>query len=252
VGCRSSDLVGRFYDEVENDPVLLDLYPDKDDLAPARRRLTLFLAQYWGGPQTYSDERGHPRLRMRHAPFRIGPAERDAWLLHMRAALDTLHLPEPHQSALWEYLDMAAESMRNKRLTGRATVAPQRASGRVTEFTLARRRPPVSPVALEASSRQHPRRRVRAGEGEDLHRRGVPVSKLRWGVAGLVMLSVGVLAIPASAASRSVFKARGKELSAVVTSCPANAPAGTQCEAWLVFASQERITQNGTVERQER
>ena len=76
------------------------------------------------------------------------------------------------------------------------------------------------------------------------------MSKLRWGVAGVVMLSVGVLAIPASAASRSVFKARGKELSAVVTTCPANAPAGTQCEAWLVFASQNRISQNGTVERQ--
>ena len=76
------------------------------------------------------------------------------------------------------------------------------------------------------------------------------MSKLRWGVAGLAMLSVGVLAIPASAATRSVFKARGKELSAVVTTCPANAPAGTQCEAWLVFASQNRMTQNGTVDRQ--
>ena len=76
------------------------------------------------------------------------------------------------------------------------------------------------------------------------------MSKLRWGVAGVTLLSVGVLATPASAASRSVFKTRGKELSAVVTTCPADTPAGTQCEAWLVFASQNRITQNGTVDRQ--
>jgi len=75
------------------------------------------------------------------------------------------------------------------------------------------------------------------------------MSKLRWGVAGLAMLSVGVLAIPASAASRSVFKARGKELSAVVTTCPAQAPVGTQCVVWLVFASQYRLQQNGAVDR---
>jgi len=74
-------LVGRFYDRVAGDPILRPLYPETDDALPlARRRLTLFLAQYWGGPTTYDEERGHPRLRMRHAPFAIGPAERDAWL----------------------------------------------------------------------------------------------------------------------------------------------------------------------------
>ena len=87
-GCRSSrSLVGRFYDGVAADPDLLRVYPEPDDLSEARRNLTLFLAQYWGGPRTYDGERGHPRLRMRHAPFAIGPAERDRWLLHMRAAI---------------------------------------------------------------------------------------------------------------------------------------------------------------------
>src|SRR6478752_5917471 len=79
-------LVSRFYDGVEGDPVLRPIYPEAD-LAGARHRLTLFLAQYWGGPTTYDAERGHPRLRMRHAPFAIGPAERDAWLAHMNAAI---------------------------------------------------------------------------------------------------------------------------------------------------------------------
>jgi hemoglobin len=107
-------LVDRFYDGVEADPVLLRLYPTPDDLSGARRHLTLFLAQYWGGPTTYSDERGHPRLRMRHAPFAIGPEERDHWLSHMREALDALDLePEVHE-ALWSYFEMAAESMRNR------------------------------------------------------------------------------------------------------------------------------------------
>jgi hemoglobin len=107
-------LVDRFYDGVEGDPQLLALYPTPADLRGARHRLTLFLAQYWGGPTTYSDERGHPRLRMRHAPFAIGPAERDRWLVHMRAALDAL-APEPEaRRAFDEYFDMAAESMRNR------------------------------------------------------------------------------------------------------------------------------------------
>ena len=79
-------LVGRFYDGVAVDPVLRPLYPEPD-LAGARHRLTLFLAQYWGGPTTYDAERGHPRLRMRHAPFAIGPVERDAWLARMREAI---------------------------------------------------------------------------------------------------------------------------------------------------------------------
>ena len=83
-------LVDKFYAEVAGDPVLLAVYPEPDDLTAARHHLALFLAQYWGGPRTYDEERGHPRLRMRHAPFPIGPAERDAWLRHMRAAIDAL------------------------------------------------------------------------------------------------------------------------------------------------------------------
>jgi hemoglobin len=107
-------LVDRFYDGVEADPVLLRLYPTPDDLSGARRHLTLFLAQYWGGPTTYSDERGHPRLRMRHAPFAIGPEERDHWLAHMRAAIDDVD-PDPEvREALEAYFAMAAESMRNR------------------------------------------------------------------------------------------------------------------------------------------
>jgi len=107
------ELVDRFYKGVALDPVLLPLYPEPDDLAPARRRLSLFLAQYWGGPTTYSEERGHPRLRMRHAPFLIGPVERDRWLLHMRAAVDAMDPPPEVRDALLAYFDMAAESMRN-------------------------------------------------------------------------------------------------------------------------------------------
>ena len=107
-------LVDRFYEGVASDPVLLRLYPEPEDLAPARHRLTLFLAQYWGGPSAYNDERGHPRLRMRHAPFAIGPEERDHWLVAMRAAIASMDPPEPVAQALHEYFDMAAESMRNR------------------------------------------------------------------------------------------------------------------------------------------
>jgi hemoglobin len=85
-------LVGRFYDGVETDPLLRPVYPEPD-LAGARHRLTLFLIQYWGGPTTYALERGHPRLRMRHAPFAIRPAQRDRWLRHMRAAMTELAPP---------------------------------------------------------------------------------------------------------------------------------------------------------------
>jgi hemoglobin len=107
-------LVERFYAGVEADPVLLALYPDPEDLGPARRRLTLFLAQYWGGPTTYSDERGHPRLRMRHQPFPIDPGARDRWLRAMRAALDDAD-PSPALRLRFEsYFDMAAEAMRNR------------------------------------------------------------------------------------------------------------------------------------------
>ena len=105
-------LVGRFYDGVETDPLLRPIYPEPD-LAGARRRLTLFLIQYWGGPTTYDAERGHPRLRMRHAPFAIGPDERDRWLVHMRAAVAGLAPPDV-AAELERYFSMAAEAMRNR------------------------------------------------------------------------------------------------------------------------------------------
>jgi hemoglobin len=106
-------LVDRFYDGVAEDPVLRPVYPEQD-LAGARHRLTLFLAQYWGGPRTYDQERGHPRLRMRHFPFAIGPAERERWLVHMRAAL-AAEAPAPDVAAAFErYFDNAAEAMRNR------------------------------------------------------------------------------------------------------------------------------------------
>jgi hemoglobin len=105
-------LVGRFYEGVAEDDVLRPLYPE--DLSAPARRLTLFLAQYWGGPLTYDQERGHPRLRMRHAPFAIGPEARDRWLLHMRAAVDDAAPSPPVRDALLEYFEMAAEAMRNR------------------------------------------------------------------------------------------------------------------------------------------
>jgi hemoglobin len=111
-------LAAAFYRHVAADPVLLALYPEPDDLAPAERRLALFLGQYWGGPTTYSDERGHPRLRMRHAPFVIGPDERDRWLAAMRSALDELAPPAALRARFEEYFDMAAEAMRNQDATG--------------------------------------------------------------------------------------------------------------------------------------
>ena len=106
-------LVARFYQGVEGDPVLRPVYPEAD-LAPAQRRLTLFLIQYWGGPTTYDEERGHPRLRMRHAPFGIGPVERDHWLLHMRAAIAAMAPPPDVAAELERYIAVAAEAMRNR------------------------------------------------------------------------------------------------------------------------------------------
>jgi hemoglobin len=105
-------IVSRFYQQVADDPVLRPLYPE-EDLGPAEVRLRMFLEQYWGGPRTYSDQRGHPRLRMRHGPFRIGPIERDAWLRCMRVAVDEAGLDDQHRSMLWQYLEMAAASMVN-------------------------------------------------------------------------------------------------------------------------------------------
>jgi hemoglobin len=105
-------LVDAFYAGVAQDPLLRPLYPE-EDLGPASDRLRMFLIQYWGGPNTYSAERGHPRLRMRHAPFHVGPRERDAWLTHMRAAVTSLGLPAEQETTLWEYLDRAAQFMVN-------------------------------------------------------------------------------------------------------------------------------------------
>ncbi|GAB2808488.1 globin [Actinoallomurus bryophytorum] len=106
-------LVHTFYEGVAADPVLRPLYPE-EDLGPAEERLRLFLIQYWGGPRTYSENRGHPRLRMRHAPFAIGEREHDAWLTHMRTAVDELGLSEQLDKMLWDYLVMAARSMINQ------------------------------------------------------------------------------------------------------------------------------------------
>lgn len=105
-------LVKAFYEGVADDPLLRPMYPE-EDLGPAADRLRMFLEQYWGGPRTYSELRGHPRLRMRHAPFTIGPAERDAWLHHMRRAMDSLDLPEDLDAIFWDYLERAAHFMVN-------------------------------------------------------------------------------------------------------------------------------------------
>ncbi|MEV6009421.1 globin [Streptomyces sp. NPDC051976] len=105
-------LVHLFYQGVAADPELRAMYPE-EDLGPAEERLALFLMQYWGGPRTYSDNRGHPRLRMRHAPFAVNQAAHDAWLRHMRAAVDELGLEPAHETQLWDYLVYAAASMVN-------------------------------------------------------------------------------------------------------------------------------------------
>jgi hemoglobin len=105
-------LARRFYQEVAADPVLLAVYPAKD-LGPAEEHLRLFLIQYWGGPSTYNELRGHPRLRMRHVRFHIGETERDLWLKHMRTALDELGLAPALDAQLWDYLVMAAHSLVN-------------------------------------------------------------------------------------------------------------------------------------------
>jgi hemoglobin len=105
-------LVAAFYTRVPADPVLRPLYPE-EDLGPAEERLRLFLEQYWGGPHTYSEQRGHPRLRARHAPFRIDRAAHDAWLSNMRAALDEVGLTAEAERVLWDYLTVAAEMLIN-------------------------------------------------------------------------------------------------------------------------------------------
>lgn len=108
-------IVSTFYQLVREDEILRPLYPE-DDLDGAEERLRMFLEQYWGGPRTYSDQRGHPRLRMRHAPFKVGPLERDAWLRCMHTAVaevDSRTLDDAHRQVLLNYLEMAAQSMVN-------------------------------------------------------------------------------------------------------------------------------------------
>jgi hemoglobin len=110
-------LVSAFYRGVAGDDLLAPLYPEQPNFEPAKRRLSLFLQQYWGGPTTYNDERGHPRLRMRHMPFRVGPAERDRWLTHMTAAVEEacaeLDGGDAIARELLAYFVPAAEHLRN-------------------------------------------------------------------------------------------------------------------------------------------
>lgn len=105
-------IVRVFYEGVAEDEVLRPMYPE-EDLGPAADRLQLFLEQYWGGPTTYSDTRGHPRLRMRHAPFAVTPDARDRWLRHFRKGLDAAHLDPEHDQAFWAYAQHAAKFMIN-------------------------------------------------------------------------------------------------------------------------------------------
>ena len=105
-------LVHEFYAGVAGDPELRALYPE-DDLGPAEEKFRMFLEQYWGGPATYSEERGHPRLRMRHTPFKITVAQRDRWLRHIMAAVDSVDLAPANDLILRDYLERAAQSMVN-------------------------------------------------------------------------------------------------------------------------------------------
>ncbi|MEI6591307.1 MAG: globin [Actinomycetes bacterium] len=105
-------LVAAFYRGIKTDDLLSPMYPE-DDLAGAEDRLRMFLEQYWGGPKTYQEQRGHPRLRLRHNEFKIDSAARDRWLLHMRNAVDELELPPLYGAELWGYLERAAHSMLN-------------------------------------------------------------------------------------------------------------------------------------------
>ena len=121
-------LVDRFYDGVAEDPLLRPMYPEQD-LTGAKDRLRMFLVQYRGGPKDYGATRGHPRLRIRHAPFPVSPAARDAWLRHMHDAVDSLGLSPLHEQTLWDYLDRAAQSLVNTVDGGQAPMAGQAVPG---------------------------------------------------------------------------------------------------------------------------
>jgi hemoglobin len=105
-------IVAKFYEGVAGDPVLRAIYPE-EDLGPAEERFRLFLIQYWGGPTTYSDSRGHPRLRLRHAPFAVTPAAAQRWLVHFREALDSVELTPEQDAKFWDYVTHAAQFMVN-------------------------------------------------------------------------------------------------------------------------------------------
>lgn len=105
-------LVHVFYQGIAGDELLRPMYED-EDLGPSERRMLMFLEQYWGGPRTYLEERGHPRLRMRHMPFAVTPEARDRWLLHMRAGVAAINLSPLHEATLWDYLERAAHSLVN-------------------------------------------------------------------------------------------------------------------------------------------
>lgn len=123
-------LVDRFYQGVREDPLLRPMYPESDpDLPGARERLTMFLEQYWGGPKTYGERRGHPRLRIRHGVFPVSPAARDAWLRHMRTAVVSLELPPLLEETLWDYLERAAHSLVNTVDGGEAPLAGREVPG---------------------------------------------------------------------------------------------------------------------------
>ena len=108
-----TDLVSQFYAQVAVDPILRPMYPETD-LKAAALRLQWFLEQYWGGPSTYQENRGHPRLRMRHAEFQINIAAHDAWLKAMRTAVDGVEIKPELKAQLWSYLEMAAAAMVNQ------------------------------------------------------------------------------------------------------------------------------------------
>ncbi|GAB2881910.1 globin [Nocardioides pacificus] len=105
-------IVDKFYEGVATDEILRPMYPE-EDLGPAAERFTHFLVQYWGGPSTYSEQRGHPRLRMRHAPYAVNPASKERWLVHFREGLDEVALPPEQDAQLWDYVTHAAQFMIN-------------------------------------------------------------------------------------------------------------------------------------------
>ncbi|MFS0912597.1 globin [Microbacterium sp. 179-I 3D2 NHS] len=134
-------IVSVFYREVALDPVLKPMYPE-EDLGPAEQRLLLFLEQYWGGPTTYGETRGHPRLRMRHMPFRVDADARDRWLRHMRTAVNEAELSPLHESTLWDYLERAAHAMVNSMEPSGIGVVP---GGRPTLETRSRQESTENP-----------------------------------------------------------------------------------------------------------